>query len=218
MITDVAIERIYDQCVNFLKENVAYCFASLRANPTKWGLGTWSLKTRHSTILKKGTEADKAKVAVATNRNRARRQNTRPGRQVATNPLYGYRQRQRVQRLIRNNIPAENNLQQETAQNDGEQQEQETTQEDGDDVFGNAFRHADLSEAALARGQVAAQEAADELRVESEEQEATRIRVGDAVGEDGDRLYVRGTAGEAPVPGTEAHRAWQRGHVDSLPT
>jgi hypothetical protein len=38
------------------------------------------LKTRHSTILKKGTEADKAKVALATNGNRARRPSTRPGR------------------------------------------------------------------------------------------------------------------------------------------
>jgi hypothetical protein len=241
LMTDVAIERIYDQCVDFLKENVSYCFASLRTNPTKWGLGTWSLKTRRSTILKKGTVADKAKVAAATNRNRARVPGTRPGRQVATNPHYRYRQRQRVERLLRNNIPAGDNQQQEAAENDGEQQEQETTREEGreqgdvaevdddaegddaapeevEDAFANAFRHVELSEAARARGLVADQEAAEELRLDRQEQNATRNRVGDAVGEDGDRLYIIGTGGQAPVPGTAAHRAWQRGHVDNLPT
>jgi hypothetical protein len=102
-MTDGEIERIYDQCVNFLKDNVSYCFQSRRLTPTNWGLGTWSLKTRRSTILKKGTEADKAKVALTTNRNRARRPSTRPGRQMATNPLYRYKQHQPVDRLIRNN-------------------------------------------------------------------------------------------------------------------
>ena len=43
------------------------------------------------------------------------------------------------------------------------------------------------------------------------------ICVGDAVGADGDHLYVRGTDGEAPIPGTEAHAAWLREAVDSLP-
>jgi hypothetical protein len=64
---DRKIERIYDQRVNFPMENVSYycCFQSLRTSPTNWGLGTWSLKTRHQTILKKRTEVDKAKVEVA---------------------------------------------------------------------------------------------------------------------------------------------------------
>ncbi len=172
---------------------------------TNWCLGTWSLKTRRSTILKKGTEADKAKVALATNRNRARRPSTRPGRQMATNPLYRYRQRQRVERLIRNN-----NLQQENNR-------QERTQDD-DDAFGNAFQNVELSEAARARDQEIEQEVNAELRVEIEEQRAYRNRVGDAVGENGDVLFVRGTDGEAPIAGTEAHRIWLTRHVDSLPT
>jgi hypothetical protein len=220
LMTDVAIEGLYDQCVNFLKENVAYCFAGVRANPTKWGLGTWSLKTRRSNILKKGTEADKAKVAEATNRNRARTPNTRPGRHVAPNPLYRYRQRQRVQRLIRNNLPPQNNLQQEAAQNQQEpetpaaenQQEQETPQEDGQaDEFANAFGMGGLSEAARARQRDIEQEVALEFE---QERQAT----GTAVGEDGGFLYVRRTTGEAPLPGTEAHRVWLRRQVNNLPT
>ena len=202
-MTDGEIERIYDQCVNFLKDNVSYCFQSRRSAPTNWGLGTWSLKTRRSTILKKGTEADKAKVALATNRNRARRPSTRPGRQMATNPLYRYRQRQRVDRLIRNNNqPQQENNLQETAQDDG-------------DAFGNAFENVELSDAARARGQEIEQEVNAKFRVEIQEQRANRNRVGDAVGHDGDVLFVRGTDGEAPIPGTEAHHIWLTRHVDS---
>jgi hypothetical protein len=215
-MTDADINQIYEQCIDFLKENVSYCFQSRRANPTNWVLGTWSMKTRRSTILKKGTEADKSKVATATNRNRARRPNTRPGRQMATNPLYRYRQRQRVDRLIRNTP-------QQTQDDEDEEPQQETkTQDDEDeeevDLFRDAFHHgAELSAAARAREQQAREEIDAELRAEIAEQEANRIRVGDAVGENGDPLFVRGTHGEAPIPGTEAHRVWLRGHVDSLP-
>jgi hypothetical protein len=216
LMTDVAIESIYDQCVNFLKENVSFCFQSRRTNATQWGVGTWSLKTRRSTILKHGTEADKAKVAAATNRNQAKRTTTRPGRQGAVNPHYRYRQRQRVERLFRNNLPAErNDLQQQENQ---QGQQQATTQEDGDDAFGNAFPEAridDLPEAARARHQQIQQEVAGEVRVERAEQQATQI----VVGEDGGPLFVRVAAdGEAPVTGTEAHRAWLSRQVDNLPT
>lgn len=203
-MTDADINRIYEQCINFLKENVSYCFQSRRANPTNWVLGTWSMKTRRSTILKKGTEADKAKVATATNRNRARRPNTRPGRQMATNPMYPYRQRQRVERLI------QNTPQQETKTQDDEDEVE-------DNPFLDAFQGVELSAAARAREQEIRESIDAELRVEIAEQQVDRIRVGDAVGADGDRLFVRGTDGEAPIPGTEEHRVWLAGHVDSLP-
>jgi hypothetical protein len=119
---------------------------------------------------------------------------------MATNPLYRYRQRQRVERLIRNN-----NLQQENNR-------QERTQDD-DDAFGNAFQNVELSEAARARGQEIEQEVNADIRVQIEEQRAYRNRV-----ENGDVLFVRGTDGEAPIAGTEAHRIWLTRHVDSLPT
>jgi hypothetical protein len=216
-MTDGEIERIYDQCINFLKENVSYCFQSRRANPTNWALGTWSIKTRRSSILKNGTEEDKAKVVDATNRNRARGPNTRPGRQNATNPLYRYRQRSRVERLIRNNQQQETKEDDEDAFGNRNNQQQET-KEDDEDVFGNVFHNAELSEAARARLEEIRQEVDAELRVEVQEQQEIRNRVGDAVGEDGNWLWHRGTGGEAPIPGTQAHDAWLRLHVvNSLP-
>jgi hypothetical protein len=125
---------------------------------------------------------------------------------MATNPLYRYRQRQRVDRLIRNNHqPQQENNLQETAQDDG-------------DAFGNAFENVELSEAARAPGQEIEQEVNAELRVGIEEQRANRNHVGDAVGHNSDVLFVRGKNGEAPIPGTEAHRIWLTRHVDSLPT
>jgi hypothetical protein len=126
---------------------------------------------------------------------------------MATNPLYQYRQRQHVDRLIRNNHQPqeqENNLQ-ETAQYDG-------------DAFGNALENVELSEAARARGQEIEQEVNAELRVKIQEQRANRNGVGDAVGHNGDALFVRGTYGEAPIPGTEAHTIWLTIHINSLPT
>jgi hypothetical protein len=153
-MTDGEIERIYDQCVNFLKDDVSYCFQSRQLTPTNWGLETWSLKTRRSTILKKGTEADKAKVVLATNQNQARRPSTRPGRQMATNPLYRYGTDSvsvwtgSSGTTIHPNKKT-NNLQ-ERAQDDG-------------DAFGNAFENVELSEAAHARGQEIEQEVNAEL-------------------------------------------------------
>ncbi len=136
-VTDVDINRIYEQCLAFLKENVSYCFASRRTNPTKWVLGTWSLKTRRSTILKKGTEADKAKLATATNRNQRRRALTQPGRQMAENPMYPYRQRQHVGRLLTQAV------------NDDHDEEEN----DEGKAFGDAFQDVELTAAAQAREQ-----------------------------------------------------------------
>jgi hypothetical protein len=62
------------------------------------------------------------------------------------------------------------------------------------------FQNVELSAAARAREQEIREEIDAELRVEIAEQQANRIRVGDAVGADGDVLFVRGTDGEAPIP------------------
>jgi hypothetical protein len=94
---------------------------------------------------------------------------------------------------------------------------QETAQDDGD-AFGNAFENVELSEAARARGQEIEQEVNAKLLIKIQEQRAKWNRVGDAVGHDGDVLFVRGTDEEAPIPGTEAHRIWLTRHVDSLLT
>jgi hypothetical protein len=91
---------------------------------------------------------------------------------------------------------------------------QETTQGDGD-AFGNAFQNFELSEADRGRGLEIEQEVDAKLRVEIEEQRANWNGVGDAVGKNGDVLFVRGTDGEAPVPGTEAHHIWLTRYVNS---
>jgi hypothetical protein len=106
-----------------------------------------------------------------------------------------------------------------------EEEEEETKTQDVDDIeedtpedaFGNAFQLRELSAAARAREQAIQAEVDAELRVEVQEQQATRNRVGDAVGEHGDPLFHRDAAGEAPIPGTQAHDAWLRRHVNSLP-
>jgi hypothetical protein len=70
-----------------------------------------------------------------------------------------------------------------------------------------------------ARGQEIEQEGNAEVRVKIEEQRAKRNRVGDAVGDNIDVLFARGTYGEAPIPGTEAHHIWLTNkNVNSLPT
>ena len=161
-------------------------------------------------------------MAAVTNRNQAKRTTTQPGRQVAINPHYRYRQRQRVERLLRNVLPVENILQPQQNQQQQNQQEENTGEDAfgnaGDNAFGNAFpqaRIADLPEAARARHLQIQQEVAEELQVQREEQQATQM----VVGEDGGPLFVRGAVhGAAPVTGTEAHRVWLRGHVDNLPT
>ena len=93
----------------------------------------------------------------------------------------------------------------------GNQPAQVTPQEDGQgDEFANAFGMGGLSEAARARQRDIEQEVALEFE---QERQAT----GTAVGEDGGFLYVRRTTGEAPLPGTEAHRVWLTRQVNNLP-
>ena len=62
------------------------------------------------------------------------------------------------------------------------------------------FQNVDLSAAARSREQEIREEIDAELRAEIAEQQSNRIRGGDAVGSDGDVLFVRGTDGEAPIP------------------
>ena len=120
---------------------------------------------------------------------------------MAENPMYPYRQRQRVGRLLTQAV------------NDDHDKEEN----DEGNAFGDAFQDVELTAAAQAREQEICEVINAELRVELQEQEANRIRVGDAVGENGDPLFVRATRGEAPIRGTEAHDTWLRQAVDSLP-
>ena len=82
-----------------LKSRVEYVFKCTGMKQDTWGVPYWSLKSRRSSIMKYGTDGDKSKVAVATNRNRAQTPKTREtddGRQV---------KRRIVQRVIPRIIP-----------------------------------------------------------------------------------------------------------------
>jgi hypothetical protein len=46
--------------MEYLKTRVQYVFEKSKANPTQWELSTWSKHVRHSSIVKHGTEPDKA--------------------------------------------------------------------------------------------------------------------------------------------------------------
>jgi hypothetical protein len=52
--------------MEYLKTRVQYVFEKSKANPTQWELSTWSKHVRQSSIVKRGTESDKA-LAARTN-------------------------------------------------------------------------------------------------------------------------------------------------------
>ena len=76
-----------------LKLRVEYVFKCTQMKQDKWGVPYWSLKSRRSSIMEYGTDGDKSKVPVATNRNRARTQQTRE-------MDYGRRVKRRIARRI----------------------------------------------------------------------------------------------------------------------
>ena len=82
-----------------LKLRVEYVLKCTRMKHDTWGVPYWSLKSRRSSIMKYGTDGDKSKLPVATNRNRAWTQQTREmddGRRV---------KRRIAQRIIPRIIP-----------------------------------------------------------------------------------------------------------------
>ena len=54
-----------------------HVFKCTRMKQDTGGVPYWTLNSRRSSIMKYGTDGDKSKVPVATNRNRARTQQTR---------------------------------------------------------------------------------------------------------------------------------------------
>ena len=63
----------FDRGMEYLKTRVQYVFEKSKANPTQWELSTWSKHVRHSSIVKHGTESDKAALQSEPTRfNKAR--------------------------------------------------------------------------------------------------------------------------------------------------
>lgn len=80
--------ELYEQFALYLKANCSYCFKNTKRNPMNWSISTWSLKTRRSSILKYGSESDKANIGSEVNgRNRPRGKISRT-RKIMDKPLY----------------------------------------------------------------------------------------------------------------------------------
>jgi hypothetical protein len=63
----------FNRGMEYLKTRVQYVFEKSKANPTQWELSTWSKHVRHSSIVKHGTESDKAALqSEPTHFNKAR--------------------------------------------------------------------------------------------------------------------------------------------------
>jgi hypothetical protein len=61
----------------YLKTRVRYAFENENWHPERWGISTWSRKVQRSSILKHGTEQDKANLPPESNHNKSRRQHGR---------------------------------------------------------------------------------------------------------------------------------------------
>jgi hypothetical protein len=56
----------FDRALEYLKTRVEYVFQKRKANPIKWELSTWSDHLRCSSVMKYGTEPDKAALPAET--------------------------------------------------------------------------------------------------------------------------------------------------------
>jgi hypothetical protein len=71
---DQEVQSAYARCVDCLHRRVSYCFQNTKGRDplVRWSIATWSLRTRHSSIRKLGTESDKALLSEGTKRNQSR--------------------------------------------------------------------------------------------------------------------------------------------------
>ena len=60
----------FDAAKEYLKTRVSYVFENEHLHLERWGISTWSKKVQHSSILKDGTEKDKANLPPELNHNK----------------------------------------------------------------------------------------------------------------------------------------------------
>ena len=71
-VTDEVVEKVYCECMVFLKEQVSYLWKG-RSNPKEYSVGTWSNKTSYASIITYGTAEDKLLLKEPSNRNKVKR-------------------------------------------------------------------------------------------------------------------------------------------------
>lgn len=86
-IADEDVRRMYDECIEFLKEEGVTYLWKERSNPEDYSLGTWSNKVSYSSIQKFGTDKDKSCLTEPTNRNNNKKKGSRK-RSRSTNVKY----------------------------------------------------------------------------------------------------------------------------------
>ena len=86
-------EIYYNKCIQYLKSRVSYCFE--KKGHRTWSTGTWSVRIQRSSIVKNGTEDDKAQLGTESKRNRAKCSGKR-NKKLNDNVLYPRRQRRRA--------------------------------------------------------------------------------------------------------------------------
>ena len=171
----------------YLKTRVSYIFENPKMNQNQWSVGTWSKKVARSSIMKYGSDSDKANLpAESSHRNRERQQNGRRRASVGD-------QRRRVRRRMAPPAqdPEAESTEAATVEEPNEPQQPETpNQSAGLPVIR-------LSAAAIARGQEIAQQVEQELEEEKREADEEARRLSRLGGPDGDGglLYdMRGMA------------------------
>ena len=148
-LTDEVFERVYGDCMDFLKERVSYLWKE-RSNPREYSIGTWSNKISYSSIKKFGTDRDKTFLTEPTKRNQDKQDSLTRKRQRKENTRHPKRQQRTIRKQNERHV-----------RNNGSN--------DGDETFATAFEHiGEMTQAMVQRD--------EEIRLEQvvEEQQARR--------------------------------------------
>ena len=105
-MTDEQFEKVYGQCVEFLKERVSYMWKE-GANPIENSVSTWSNRISYASIKKRGTARDKSYLE-AGNRNKERQQGSKRKRERSANIRHPTRQDRYIRRGLQQHHGASN--------------------------------------------------------------------------------------------------------------
>jgi hypothetical protein len=214
-ITDKMIEEYYNDCVDYLKERVSYCFE--KGDAMNWTLSTWSKKVQRSYIEKHGNQSDKEHLKEATPSNKERGFKRR--KRISENrppSKYPQRQKRRMEKANTRNTTGDTggggrrqagrdarrtnaNVERLRAPHVTRQGDQ-NEQAEQDDSFMTEFGNVEMTDTMRARARVIEAQVTEEMKEDRDEIRDERNRLGDGVGTDGSLLFVkRRREGEVPA-------------------
>ena len=71
---DMDVKETFKIALGYLKARVKYVFSSPKMKPETWCVTYWSVRVQKSSIMKRGTEPDKARLPKPTRKNASRKQ------------------------------------------------------------------------------------------------------------------------------------------------